>query len=80
MKNVSKNWSVNLLEQTFDALDDYFTGPDGFLHMKNINGNFGKILLEDLIARRLLIQDKNSDVKYLYKTADELIADGWVID
>lgn len=73
-------WSDNLLEETLNALHDGFVGADGFLHMKNINGNFGKICLENLMDGKLLIQDKKTDVEYLYTSADELIIDGWAID
>lgn len=50
------------------------------MHMKNINDNYGKIRLEDLMDGRLLIQDKETDAEYPYSTTDELIADGWAID
>jgi hypothetical protein len=77
---MNKIWSDNLLEQTRNALDNSFSGPDNFLHMKNINGNYGSICLDNLLARKLLIQCKKSDAEYSYKSADELISDGWAID
>lgn len=73
-------WSNNLQEQTRKALNDDFVGPDGFLHMKNINGSYGKINLENLLAGKLLIQDKLKEAEYIYSTSDEIITDGWVID
>lgn len=73
-------WSDDLLEQTRNALNDGFVGLDGFLHMKNINGNYGKIHLENLLAAKLLIQDKQTDEVYSFSTSDEVIANGWVID
>lgn len=74
-------WSDSLKEQTRNAILEFWTGaPDGFLHMKNINGRFGKIRLHDLITEKLLIQDKETDAEYLYSTADELIEAGWAID
>lgn len=74
------SWSDNLLEETRNALHNGFVGADGFLHMKNINGNYGKIRFEDLMDGKLLIQDMKTDAEYPYSTTEELIADGWVID
>jgi hypothetical protein len=75
-----ENWSVKLLEETRAALNNGFVGPDGFLHMKNINGYYGKIRLEDLRAGKLLIQDKQADAAYQFNSCDEMINDGWAID
>lgn len=77
---MSNLWSNSLLEETRNALHDGFVGADGFLHMKNINGNYGKIRLAGVMNAKLLIQDKNSDAEYSYSTVDELVADGWAID
>jgi hypothetical protein len=77
---MSDSWSDKLIEETRGALHDCFFAPDRFLHMKNINRNFGKIHRDDLIAEKWLIQDKTTDVEYLYTTIDELIAAGWAID
>ncbi len=74
------SWSDNLLEETRTALDGGFVGIDGFLHMKNINGSFGKIILENVFSRKFLIQDKETHAEKLYNTTDELIDDGWAID
>jgi len=78
--SMPNTWSDYLMEETRNALHDGFVGADGFLHMKNINGNFGKICLENLMYKKLLIQDKRTDVEYCYTSADELIMDGWAID
>jgi len=74
------SWSDNLLKETRNALHDGFVGADGFLHMKNINGDYGEIRLTNLIAGKFLIQDKKTNAEYPYSTTDELIADGWAID
>jgi hypothetical protein len=75
-----ENWSDELLEETRTALNNGFVGPDGFLHMKNINGYYGKIRLEDLRAGKLLIQDKQADRAYQFSTCDEMMSSGWAID
>lgn len=77
---MDSNWSKNLIEQTKDSIENCFTAPDNFLHLKNIKGKFGKISQENLIAHSFLIEDKLNDNKYIYDTTDELIAAGWVID
>jgi hypothetical protein len=73
-------WSDSLLEQTRNALKDGITGADGFLHMKNAKGKFGIIKLENLLAGKMVIQDKREAAEYIYNSSDDLIDDGWVID
>lgn len=77
---MTKQWSDRLIEETRSALDDWATAPLSALHMKNIHGGYGKILLEDLVADKLLIKDKKSDADFLFSSVDELIAAGWAID
>lgn len=73
-------WSDRLIAETRAALEDGAVTPLGVLHMKNLNGRYGKIQFDDLVAGRLLIRDKKSEAEYLYASADELIAAGWAID
>lgn len=75
-----KQWSDRLIEETRSALDDLAATPLGVLHMKNIHGGYGKMLLEDLVADKLLVKDKKSDAEFLFSSVDELIAAGWAID
>ncbi|MFA6920268.1 MAG: hypothetical protein WC216_00350 [Gallionella sp.] len=77
---MANQWSDRLIEETRSALDDWPVTPQGVLHMKNIHGDYGKMLLEDLVADKLLIKDKKSDAEFLFSSVDELIAAGWVID
>jgi hypothetical protein len=51
-------WSDSLKKNTKNALLECSDAPDGFMHMKNINGSFGRISLEDLVRGKLLIHDK----------------------
>lgn len=53
--------------------EDCVISPDEFLYMKNINGDFGEISLENLLTEKLLIQDKKTNVEYFYTNTDELI-------
>jgi hypothetical protein len=73
-------FSDKLIEETRIALDDVPLTLDGALHMKSSNGCFGKISLEIMLAKKLLIEDKVIDAGYHYTSADELIAAGWAID
>lgn len=77
---MSNTWSDELIEKTRDVLDLGYVPYDDFVHMKNINGNFGKIGLENWLARKLIIQDKRTDAEFIYTTIDELIAAGWAVD
>ncbi|MEQ1738962.1 MAG: hypothetical protein ABL884_03560 [Methyloglobulus sp.] len=77
---MNNTWSDQLIEETRDVLDLGFVPVDDFVHMKNINGNFGKINLNNWLARKLIIQDKATDSEYVYATVDELIATGWAVD
>ena len=84
---MNNTWSDRLIEETRDVLDLGFVPRDDFVHMKNINGNFGKgggafgkIGLQNWLDRKLIIQDKETDAEYFYATVDELIAAGWAVD
>ena len=77
---MNNTWSDRLIEETRDVLDLGFVPRDDFVHMKNINGNFGKIYFQDWLDRKLIIQDKETNAKYFYATVDELIAAGWAVD
>lgn len=77
---MANNWSDRLIEETRAAFEDWVVAPLGILHMKNLNGSYGKIFMKDLVDDKLLIKDKKSEAEYLYASADELIAAGWAID
>lgn len=78
---MNKSWSDRLKEATRKALQDCWPlSEDGYLHMKNCIGNFGKISLENLLDEKWLIQDNKTGAEYFFTTIDELIAGGWVID
>lgn len=79
-KNMTNTWSDELIEKTRDVLDLKYVPFDDFVHMKNINGNFGKISLKNWLAQKFIIQDNRTDFEYVYITIDELIEAGWVVD
>lgn len=74
------SWSNTLIDQTRKALDEPFFSADGFLHMKNMKGRYGKIHKDHLLQKTWLIKDKHTDDEYLYSTVDELVIAGWAID
>lgn len=77
---ITKKWSEASIQLTRQAIIDCFVAPDGVLHMKNIDGSYGRIKLENLIANRFLIEDKTDNAKHQFGTLDELIEGGWAID
>ena len=80
MAHKSNGWSAGLVEETRKALQDVPVTLDGNLHMKNFNGSFGEISLDNLLDRKLLIMDNTANIEYPYASAEELIAAGWAID
>lgn len=77
---MNNTWSDDLIKQTRDVLNLDFLPFDHFVHFKNSNGNFGKISLGDLVAGKLIMQDKKTNEETVYNTGDELIAAGWAVD
>lgn len=77
---MTNKWSDRLIEETRAALEDRVVTPLGVLHMKNVNGLYGIIQFDDLVAGRLFIKDKKSEAEYLYASADDMIEAGWAID
>lgn len=73
-------WSERLVDETRSALTELTVVPQSTLHMKNADGGYGKIRLEDLVVGRLFIQDKKSDAVFMFTSVDELISAGWAID
>lgn len=78
--NAGRKWSDSLILLTRQAINDCFIAPDGVLHMKNLNGLYGKISLANLITRQYVVEAKNVDSKYEFCTVDELLDAGWAID
>ena len=76
----TSTWSESLQQQTRDAIEHRFTGPDGKLHFKHIEDGFAFARMEDLIQYRLLLVDKESGKEICFKDAGALIAGGWAID
>jgi hypothetical protein len=76
------SWTESLKNQTREALEECRINPaTNKLHLKNINGNFGHITLQDLLARRLHVYSyENSDEYWTGECVEDLLAAGWAID
>lgn len=79
--NSTRSWSDSLKSQTREALEECWISPvTKNLHLKNINGNFGHITLQNLLARRLHVYCENSGEYWTGESVDDLLAAGWAID
>ncbi len=76
----TKAWSEYLVEETRRAITDCAVAPDGLLHMKNCNGGYGSVRLENLAMDRLVVEDKCGGATCSFGSVPELIAAGWAID
>jgi len=77
---MSNAWSDTLVQQTRAVLNLDFAPCGDLVHMKNITGRYGQISLNDLVSKQFVIQDKQTNAKHRYASADELISAGWAID
>jgi hypothetical protein len=73
-------YSDKLKEETRKAIYDMPVGRDDYLYFKNWDGSFGKMNIFDLMKSKLLIKDSKTGTEFLFKSDDDLIAAGWVID
>ena len=76
----SYGWSDTLIQQTRSALQALPLTPDGYVALKHIDGAFGRISLNDLVAGRYTVEDRADGETREYASIDALIAAGWVID
>lgn len=73
-------WSDELIKMTRDViLEHHFIPYDDAVHFKNHDSRYGSITVSNILANKLLLVDKKTNSKTLYKTADELIEAGWCL-
>ncbi len=77
---MSNTWSEELINYTRDALDLGIVPPNDFVPMKNINGNFGIISLQNWLSKKFIIADRKTRAEYAFNNIEDLIAAGWAID
>jgi len=80
--NVRPTWSNALIEQTRELFDGSFVPNDELISMKNIDGSFGSIHIDDFLAKpaRLRIKDGATGSQSAYVDVDALIMAGWAMD
>jgi hypothetical protein len=85
-KNMSNAWTDEAIKNTNQTLTNKIDGIDaalplGYISMKNIDGSFGKVSLESIMTQKLFLADIDSGkIKQIYKSVDEMIGAGWVVD
>jgi len=78
----NKMWSDSLRQLTREMIDNLEVSPiDGLLHMKNIEGGYATIPVQDLMQTRFRLVDKmNAEIVFEFKNLDELLDAGWAVD
>ena len=85
---VNRNvYSPEAQRRTLDGLDLLYVHLfmlDQRCHLKNgsfgMDGAFGYITLQDAMASRLLVQEKDGTRSWEYLSVQDLVNDGWVVD
>ncbi|MBJ7533370.1 hypothetical protein JDN40_04525 [Rhodomicrobium vannielii ATCC 17100] len=81
MNNEQARWSENAVSATKEALDEFAALPAGdSLALKNIDGRFATMSIENWLAKRARIVDRSTGEETSFADTDELIRAGWVID
>jgi hypothetical protein len=75
-----QRWSAGLIAETRAALEHPEPFVDGYVHLKNRVGTYGRISVEDLLARRFPIQDKVTLKVAEFPTIDSVLLADWAID
>lgn len=73
-------WSPQLTDMTRVRLEKPQSIGLAHLCLKNRDGRFGLIGMNDLVARRWIVTDRASGDATTYATARMLVAAGWVVD
>lgn len=73
-------WSDALLATTRAVMNLEFVPHGDFIYLKNINGSYGAIKINDWLASHICVQDRETSVETVYASVDALIAAGWAVD
>lgn len=81
-----KEWSHGLKDKTREILCNmpiasFTMRPEG-CYLKNIDGRFGFITLNDAMAENYIVhvRDKLEDEKEAYNSIDAIVDAGWAVD
>lgn len=77
---MTNTWSEELINITRDSLSLGFIPPSNFVPMKNVNGSFGVISLNNWVSKKFIIVDRDTRVEYFFNNIEDLIMAGWAID
>lgn len=77
---LGRPWSDRLIAETRAMLEHPEPFADGYVHLKNGGGMYGRISVQDILARRFPIQDKVTLEIARFPTIDAVLAADWVID
>jgi len=76
-------WNELTQNETKEAFNNYEQSEIvklKYVCMKKFDGKFGYISNTNLNNKQYLIEDMDSSNVYIYKSVDDLIKDGWIID
>jgi len=76
-------WHITTQEETRKAFENYNQSEIvklKYVCMKKFDGKFGYISNTNLNNKQYIIEDMDNIETYMYKSIDDLIKDGWVID
>jgi hypothetical protein len=76
----AKQWSAGLIAETRAMLEHPEPFADGYVHLKNGGGMYGRISVRDVLARRLRIQDKVTLAIVEFPAIDAVLLAHWVLD
>ena len=79
--NEHPGWSASLLSQTREAISGIQVSPhDGNLHFKSHDYGGAVMTIDDLLAGRMRLIDKNGGTVTEFSDVEQLIDAGWAID
>jgi hypothetical protein len=79
-EGLGRTWSARLIAETRATLEHAESFADGYVHLKSGDGMYGRISVQDIVARRFLIQDKVTLEIAKFPTIDAVLSADWVID
>ena len=76
-----QNWSENLLSDTLSSLNGLdFNFRDGKVWLKHRAGSFGYITVDDVLQKTWTIQLTDGGATQSFRSLEEMVTSGWVLD
>lgn len=73
-------WSLDLQQQTRDAIDEMRCDPNGYLHFKHKLHGYAKAEVSDLLTGKYILKNKNQNISYTFSDRDGIVKSGWCAD